>query len=136
MEWYHYVLIALVCVGTFGACFYARKKGLLTAQAVKDIGTSLDQLHDQLLLDGREDMFDRLVGYAAAAAHAAEQMCKVGTILPDERKDTAMNIGEEFAQVDGVELNAHDQDALSTLIEGQCNLMGHHSEKSETSNLD
>lgn len=124
MEWYSYLIMVLTILVAFSVAALIWRKGWISTDGLAHLATSIDAVHNELIVDG-ENLFDQIVGYVATAVHAAEQMCRIGLITMDKRKDTALQLVREYAQLDGIELDEKALNAADSVIESQCDIMGH-----------
>ena len=65
-------------------------------------------------------LFEALAKYVRAAVRAVEQHYQQGHVSAESRKDTAMRLVENFAELDGYMLSSRDMAAAAELIEAAC----------------
>jgi len=106
-------VIAFVAVGVAVAFLY--RKNQINAESIDMLIEYLDTIDDG---DG---IVPLLAGYAKKAVTAVEQMVKIGLLVKENevRKDKAMQIVEELALADGIELSEDDKIAADYLIESE-----------------
>ena len=106
-------VIAFIAVGVAVAFLY--RKNQINAESIDMLIEYLDTIDDG---DG---IVPLLAGYAKKAVTAVEQMVKIGLLVKenDARKDKAMQIVEELALADGIELSEDDKIAADYLIESE-----------------
>lgn len=98
--------------------------GKVRLDTLKWLDKALSGVKDMLPEDECSPI-ENLVFYAYYAVHAAEQLARNGSIVPQERLEQAKDIIEKLADADGVQLYSRDWDALDGLIEAEVNKMGH-----------
>lgn len=106
-------VIAFIAVGVAVAFLY--RKNQINAESIDMLIEYLDTIDDG---DG---IVPLLAGYAKKAVTAVEQMVKIGLLVKENeaRKDKAMQIVEELALADGIELSEDDKIAADYLIESE-----------------
>lgn len=106
-------VIAFVAVGVAVAFLYCKNQ--INAESIDMLIEYLDTIDDG---DG---IVPLLAGYAKKAVTAVEQMVKIGLLVKENeaRKDKAMQIVEELALADGIELSEDDKIAADYLIESE-----------------
>lgn len=122
------ILCLLAMLAAIAALFVLVRKSVLSTGDLPKIGQAIESLIgiiESFPSNAASSAFEQLCKYVQQAVHAVEQMYTKGQIEASERKNTALNMVHDFAQMDGVTLSGQMLSAASNLIEAQCDMMGH-----------
>lgn len=106
-------IIVAIAIGVVLIILYRKNK--ITEEFLQDLEDYLDSIDDGT------GIVPLLAAYAKRAVLAVEQMVKAG-VLPktnEDRKNMAIQIVNELAAADGIELNEEDATAVDSLIESE-----------------
>ncbi|MCE5342773.1 MAG: hypothetical protein LLF96_04180 [Eubacteriales bacterium] len=121
MEWYGYVIIIVIVL----AVLVLWKKGIITVSTVSRVSDAIEGI---ATLETSESLMSKLIQYANIAFHAAEQLAKTSEIAAEERKAKALELVNQYAVTDGIELTSAALQAADSIIEANCDINGHKSE--------
>lgn len=113
-----WTIIAICAALVIGiALFVLYKKGILDGETIH--GTSA--IMQGLPIEAGGSLFGLILEYSRTAVLTVEQLVKTGAINRDDktRKETAMQIVQNAADVDGVPFGAAEIEAASNCIEAE-----------------
>ena len=100
------------------------RNGKISASGISAIGEIVGNICDFM---PKESLFTLLGNYVRKAVLAVEQLVSSGQLEKDDeiRKTQALTFIEQFAVLDGIELNDDDKAVASSLIEAEVALLPH-----------
>ena len=114
-QWDVFAAIMVACVvAAFIAIMW--RKGSIGNVALSALSTLISSQAESMIGNGFVSLMAK---YSAIAVRAVEQLALSGQIDKDSatKKETAMNLAEEYAKADGIDVEEIDEQVLGSLIE-------------------
>ena len=114
-QWDVFAAIMVACVvAAFIAVMW--RKGSIGNVALSALSTLISSQAESMTGNGFVSLMAK---YSAIAVRAVEQLALSGQIDKDSatKKETAMNLAEEYAKADGIDVEEIDEGVLGSLIE-------------------